>query len=259
MFPALAMLYHDPDGKLRDQIDRSAPLLTDIFSDIAICASVVANPSALHRWREAGALIDQETADDTPAYQRLGRARRRAVKLALDHQTSHILYVDGDRVLHWVEHYPDELRRMATAILDHDFTVLGRTARAFASHPGVQRDTEGIVNKVFARATGLQWDVGSGSRGLSRRAIEAIDAHCPDDTISVDVTWPLCLRKLGGYRLGYVLAEGLEFETGDGYDHQRAETNDYHHWLDNLDNDPQRWAFRLRLAQLHVEKLIEYL
>jgi hypothetical protein len=258
MTAALAMLYHDPEGKLVNQIGQVLPLLTDIFGGMAICASAIANPSALDRWREAGVLIEQDAPSDTPPYLRLGQARRRAVTLAFEHRTSHVLYVDGDRVLHWAARYPDELREMALTILDHDFTVLGRTPRAFASHPGVQRDTEGILNNVFARATGLYWDVGSGSRGLSSRAIEAINTHCPDDAISVDVTWPLCLRKLGGYTLDYVLAEGLEFETGDGYDHQSAETDDTQQWLDNLDNDPRRWAFRLKLTQLHVEKLIEY-
>ena len=256
---ALALLYHDPDGKLYDEIGRALPLLTDIFDGIAICASAVASPASLARWREAGALIEQDADSDVPAYLRLGLARRRAVTLALEYQASHVLYVDSDRVLHWAAHYLDELRQIAMTITEHDFTVLGRTTRAFSSHPGVQRDTEGILNNVFARATGLHWDVGSGSRGLSRRAIEAINAHCPDEAISVDVTWPLCLRKLGGYTLGYALTEGLEFETGDGYGHQRVETGDYQQWLDDLDNDPRRWAFRLKLTQLHVEKLIEYL
>ena len=259
MTVALALLYHDPDGKLYEQIGQALPLLTNIFSGIAVCASAIANPASLDRWREAGALIEQDAASHTPAYLRLGRARRRTVTLALAHGTSHVLYVDGDRVLHWAVHYPDELRQVASTILKADFTVLGRTPRAFNSHPGVQRDTEGILNNVFARATGLQWDVGSGARGLSRRALEAINAHCPDEAISVDVSWPLCLRKLGGYTLDYVLAEGLEFETGDGYNHQRDETGDTQQWLDDLDNDPRRWAFRLKLTQLHVEKLIEYL
>lgn len=260
MSTALAILYHDPDGQLIDPIKRALPLLTDHFAGIAICASAAASPSALKLWRDAGALIEQDSADDDrPPYLRLGRARRRAVTLALEHGSSHVHYVDGDRVLHWAAHYADELRQIASVIGEFDFTMLGRSPRAFESHPGVQRDTEGIVNQVFARATGLGWDVGSGSRGLSRRAIEAINAHCPDDAVSVDVTWPLCLRKLGGYTLGYHPTEGLEFETGDGYDHQTVESGNYARWLADLDNDPRRWAFRLKLAQLHVEKLIEYL
>ena len=258
MNTALALLYHDPNGQLAPAIDHALPLLHEVFSGIAICASPVANPDMLRHWQAAGALVDQEQASEVPAYLRLGQARRRAVTLALQHDASHVLYCDGDRVLHWAATYPGELRQMAAAINAHDFMVLGRTPRAFATHPRVQRDTEGIVNMIFAHTTGLSWDVGSGSRGLSRRAIEAINAHCPDDTIAVDQTWPLCLRKLTDYTLDYGEVEGLEFETGDGYDHQQANTGDYTRWLEALDDDPQRWAFRVRLAQLHVEKMIEY-
>jgi hypothetical protein len=32
---ALAILYHDPDGKLEPQVRQTLPLLTDIFSGIA--------------------------------------------------------------------------------------------------------------------------------------------------------------------------------------------------------------------------------
>ncbi|MBZ0303997.1 MAG: hypothetical protein K8J31_29935 [Anaerolineae bacterium] len=255
---ALAILYHDPEGQLRERITRTLPVLTSIFDSIAICASPQANPEALSLWESAGARIEIESrGDDLPIY-RLGAARRTAVTLALESGAAHVLYCDGDRVLHWADHYPDELRQVAARILAADFTVLGRTARAFASHPGVQRDTERIINTVFRRVTGLDWDMGSGARGLSRRAIEALNAHCTDETISVDVTWPLCLRKQAGLTLGYVLAEGLEFETGDGYGHEQVAAADYAHWLDALDDDPRRWAYRLKVAQLQVEKISEY-
>lgn len=255
---ALALLYHDPEGRLTEQISRTLPILTDIFSGFAICASPQANARALDVWRAAGALIDVELrSDELPIY-RLGAARRTAVTLALQHRVDHVLYCDGDRIVHWAQHYPDELRRIAQGICDYDFTVLGRTGRAFESHPGVQRDTERIINTVFARVTGLKWDMGSGARGLSRRAIDALPALCPDNTISVDVTWPLCLRKPGTFALGYLLAEGLEFETGDGYHHQRVAPDDYVRWLESLDDDPRRWAYRLKVAQLQIEKLIEF-
>jgi len=256
MNTALALLYHDPEGRLIEQIQRTLPTLTDIFSGLAICASPQANRSALDVWRAAGALIEIESrGDDLPIY-RLGAARRTAVTLALQHGSDHVLYCDGDRIVHWAEHYPDELRQIAQGIHDYDFTVLGRTKRAFESHPGVQRDTEAIINTVFARVTGLEWDMGSGARGLSRRAIEALPALCADNTISVDVTWPLCLRKPGTFSLGYLLAEGLEFETGDGYGHQRVSAEDYARWLGSLGDDPRRWAFRLSGAQRQLQTLI---
>lgn len=258
MTVALALLYHDPQGQLSEQVRQAAPLLADRFSNIAICASPQANPQALALWQAAGALVETESrGDDLPAY-RLGAARRTAVLLALQQGSDHVLYCDGDRILHWIARYPDELRQVADQIRAYDFTVLGRSARAFQSHPGVQRDTEGVVNTVFRRVTGLDWDMGSGARGLSRRAAEALHGHCADDTIAVDVTWPLCLRRLPGYTLGYVITEGLEFETGDGYDHERVDAEEYARWLDALDDDPHRWAYRLKLAQFMVEKIIEY-
>lgn len=254
---ALALLYHDPEGRLIDDVRRALPLLTDIFEGVAICASPQANTQALQLWQSVGAQVEVESrGDDAPMY-RLGAARRTAVTLALQGGPDHALYCDGDRIVHWAQQYPDELRQVVAAVQQYDFTVLGRSQRAFDSHPGVQRDTEGIVNTVFRRVTGLAWDMGSGSRGVSRRALEAIRAHCDDDTICVDVTWPLCLREQAAFDLGYLMTEGLEFETGDGYGHQRTE-GDYARWLDSLDDDPHRWAYRTKVAHLMIEKMLPY-
>jgi hypothetical protein len=130
----------------------------------------------------------------------LGWFRRAAVQLALQGPCPFILYCDFDRVLHWMEFHPQELNEVAQQIGAHDFTILGRTPRAFATHPRLQRDTEAIINHVFERVSGWAWDTGAGARGLSRRAAEAIVMGCLDDQISNDVTWPLCLHQHGGFR-----------------------------------------------------------
>jgi hypothetical protein len=255
---ALAILYHDPAGALEVAVRQALPLLSRTFDGIAICASPQANRDVLAVWTGAGALVKIEKTDEELPMYRLGAARRAAVNLALEHESDHVLYCDGDRIVHWAAHFPDELRHMASAICEYDFTVLGRTERAFNTHPAVQRDTEAIINQVFRRVTGLDWDLGSGARGLSRQAIEALNVHCLEDSIAVDVTWPLRLRALGGYRLGYLLAEGLEFETGDGYGHQQVADDDYAQWLEDLDSDPRRWAHRLKIAQLQVARIVDY-
>ena len=258
MKPALAILYHDPEGKLDAEVAQCLPLLNEIYGAIAICASPQANPSVLDRWAAAGAQIQVETRGDDLAIYRLGKARRIAITLALETGADFAHYCDGDRILHWAQQYPDELRQASQRVAEADFTVLGRTARAFESHPGVQRDTEAIINQVFRRVSGFDWDMGSGSRGVSRRAMDYLSAHCADETLSVDVTWPLCLRQRPDLSMAYWTVEGLEFESGDGYDHQQIDQAHYADWLDQLDQDPQRWAFRLKIAQLMVDKIIEY-
>ena len=173
---ALAILYHDPDGKLESQVRQMLPILTGIFSGIAICASPQANGDVLTIWQNAGALIEVESRSTNPAIYKLGMARRAAVTLALDLGTSHVLYCDGDRIVHWAAHYPDELCAAAERIHEYDFTVLGRTERAFQSHPGVQRDTEGIINTVFGACyrpelgygIGIAWVIAAGDCGLKR-------------------------------------------------------------------------------------------
>jgi hypothetical protein len=64
------------------------------------------------------------------------------------------------------------LAQVARRVTEYDFTVLGRTPRAFDSHPRIQRDTESIVNHVFGLVSGQTWDVTAAARGLSRRAAE---------------------------------------------------------------------------------------
>ncbi|MGH9285500.1 MAG: hypothetical protein ACRD0M_07475, partial [Acidimicrobiales bacterium] len=172
-----------------------------------------------------------------------------------------VVFIDLDRLLHWQEAWPAEL---AGVLNDHrgaDLTVLGRTARAFATHPGIQRDTEAVVNTVFARLTGRQWDVLTGARGFSRRGAEAIVTGCPRErTVGTDAAWPLfLLRRRPDLRVDYREVEGLEFETADRYADQVGAAGSVAAWTDGLDDDPQAWADRLDLARHEVEAMLRVL
>ena len=146
-----------------------------------------------------------------------------------------------------------------------DFTVLGRTPRAFESHPHTQRDTETIINRLFGQISGFSWnDVTSGARGLSRAAAEMIVAHVEDDELSTDVSWPLYLQRHGArsarsvWSLGYLETEGLEFETADRFDDEIAVAGGLAAWIDRLENDPQEWVFRFDLARIEIEAMLPY-
>jgi hypothetical protein len=251
---ALASTHHDPEGLLNEQARRLLPRLRELYSQLVVTLTSATHPDtvALLRAHHVVVIDKADAAQDT--HRTLGRWRRRAVEVALQNQNStHAHLCDFDRVLHWVEYYPDELCHTLAQLTQYDFMVLGRTPRAFASHPRVQRDTESIINHAFRLAFGQAWDVTAASRGLSRRASETIVTGCDDDTIGNDCSWPLYLNRVDGFRLGYLATEGLEFETLDRFTPEVAAT-----WIGRMDHSLAEWARRLALAQVEAESVAAY-
>lgn len=254
----LAATHYDPEGRMLGQIARVLPTLQRIFGGMAIQFAHASPPSAIEAMRSAGALVRQEPSAEFNGLPLLGAARRAALELALQSDAEALLFCDFDRVLHWAEFHAAELERVVAEIAARDFTVLGRTERAFATHPRIQRDTEAIINHVYATASGNAWDVTAAARGLSRRAALALLEGCPDRSLGTDVSWPLFLQRAGGFGLGYRATEGLEFETADRYADEIAAAGGLAQWIDQLDRSPQLWAFRLDLARIEVESALPY-
>jgi hypothetical protein len=235
------------------------PRLAALYTDLV----VILSPQTPHTTRallEAGGATVQTSAEAEGAWGGIGRRRREAVNLALAITTTatHAHLCDFDRILHWAEFHPLELQSLADRLSAHDFTVLGRTARAYASHTRTQRDTEAIINHVFAIASGLHWDVSAAARGVSRRAAEALDAGCADDSIGNDCSWPLFIQQTCNLSLGYIACEGLEFETPDRYAGQVAQAGGLEAWIQQIDGDPAQWERRLELARIEVASVVRY-
>jgi hypothetical protein len=255
---ALSITFHDPAGGLYPQIERQLPALSNLFSGIAVRASLQASKKSLALFESAGAKVLVDSPENGDKGPQIGRARREAVAFALTFETPFYMHCDGDRILHWIEHYPDELAEVLRQIPEHDFTLLGRTARAFETHPRVQKDTEAIVNHLFYVQAGCEWDVMIGARGLSRRAAQAIVQGSRDDEITVDVTWPLYMRSLGDYSLAYIATEGLEFETHNRYSEDLAAAGGLQAWKASLDSDIHKWLHRLEYVRLDLEAMLQF-
>jgi len=254
----LAVTYHDPRGRLYGQIERVLPVLTGTFDGLAIRASHTASERCLALLASADALVERERSDQATEPPKLGRARREAISLALQFDAPSMMYCDGDRVLHWADRYPEELAQIAHRLSERDFTVLGRTDRAFSTHPRVQRDPEAIINHVFQMVSRKSWDVAAGARGLSRRAAESVLDGCFDERLSTDVSWPLFLRSVGGFSFGSVVTEGLEFETLDRYGEEIEAAGGRGEWLEQFDSDLRHWVHRLGMACNHVAAMIPF-
>lgn len=255
----LASTHHDPDGRMLAQIRRVLPAFGELFGavEVFMTAQTVAETESV--LAQGGARCRRGDPGMPVGHQHLGLWRRAALGAAVAGRPDAglFLFCDLDRALHWAEHYPDELRAAQEYTKAHDCTVFGRSARAFASHPRAQRDTEAIANHTFALVSGLPWDVMSACRGLSRRAAELIVATCDDDTVGSDCSWPLLCRR-AGMSLGYMETEGMEFETLDRFEGELEELGGVQAWLEHFDADPRQWLGRIELARAEAASALRY-
>jgi hypothetical protein len=190
---------------------------------------------------------------------------------------------DLDHTLHWVRAWPDELVAVEQQIADYDFLLLGRTARATATLPESQRETERLINLVFARTTtGFEdWsgsadfgfpvaghagapattgimDICTGAWGLSQRAVTALIARACVTDIGFHAEWPLVIRDTPSLRAGYLPCEGLEYETADRYQDVIAAAGGVDAWHTAQNADINRWQYRLTYVTQVADAIAAY-
>jgi hypothetical protein len=179
-----------------------------------------------------------------------------ALKLALDKSTGHIQYADMDRLLRWLETYPEELRETAQAIKAFDCVILGRTERAYNTHPRALRETEVISNKVASFFLGREMDLSAGSKNFSRRAARFIIDHCSRGfALGTDSEWPIVLSR-AGFGIEYLTVEGLTWESADRYQDCAANAREQAQAAMDYDADPSNWIYRVGVAQEIVQSAL---
>jgi hypothetical protein len=250
----LAATHHDPDNAMLPQALRVLPCLHDLYTAIVMLVTPGTAPRTIQTLRDHGLRVEQEP--ERTGLESIGLVRQQTLRLAAEMEAEYAHLCDWDRALHWAEQYPDELRDVVDAIPRHDLLVLGRTPRAFATHPRVQRDTEAIVNHAFGLAFGQELDITAASRGLSRRTIDALLAlPNPEPTVGNDCAWPLYLARFPELVLGYAATEGLEWETPDRHVEEIAAAGGLDAWIADFDARIEHWSFRMRLALHEVEAI----
>ncbi len=169
-------------------------------------------------------------------------ARRDALRLASTTPFEYFHYCDLDRILTWALHYPDELRHIPDKIMHHDYTILGRTARAFHTHPESWMRTEAITNHICSLELGFEVDITAGSSGFSRRALHLILEHSVSPM--TDAEWAMIVRRIGNGSVGYHAVDGLEYVA------------DINGRPSTTQLDANGWLTRLRLSYLISESAI---
>jgi SAM-dependent methyltransferase len=190
--------------------------------------------------------LPQVSADLTPDW---SWGRFKALEGALQYPCSHIQYADFDRLLRWVETKPEEWQKILTMICEEDCLIVGRSDKAYQTHPQALIQTEAISNQVISQIMGMTVDVSAGSKGFSRQAAEYIVANCvPGHALATDAEWPIILNR-SGYKVSYVTVDGLDWESADRYREKAANLQGQRAAAENYDADPQNWARRIEVAQ----------
>jgi hypothetical protein len=240
---ALASTLHDPTAADLPALRAALPGLARCYARMVIYATEETPERVLAPLRAAGAAVSCHPG----AYGGIGGRRLGAVREAATYAPA-VHLCDFDRLLHWHHAYPDELTAVLARIPQSDLLLLGRTERAWATHPAQQRETEQLANRVVSRFFGADVDVCSGSRGLSRRAIDYLAAHSRERSVGADAEWPVLLLRAGTFQWEHILTEGLEFETADRYQDEVVRAGSLAAWNAARDRDAVCWTFRVRLA-----------
>lgn len=203
---ALLAPIHDPKGRLLERIGSKLKEIHALFDRVYLTISegtaetIKQEIDSFQFANNHTVIIPKNGAAD---------ARRRVLKEALNDmkKVDHYLYCDFDRLLTWLEHYPEELAEIVKT-KRADYLVIGRTEQAFNSHPYEWQVTERLTNEVaavyFERNV---LDITAGSCLFSREAGEYIAEH--STAKMTDSEWPKLVSELKDTELNYLPVDGL--------------------------------------------------
>jgi hypothetical protein len=235
----------NPRGELT-RFQRLHPLLQSVYSDMIITLPPQADEEAVKTLES----LPHVRAVVTTEWQ---HGRYLSLKTALETGADHIHYADFDRLLRWVETRPDEWRQTAQVVVLSDCLVIGRTQRAWDTHPHALRETEAVSNGVFSHLLGIPLDLSAGSKGFSRAAAQVLVANTrPDRPMGADSEWIVLLHR-AGFAIETVQVNGLDWESADRYRSTAADGHAQREAAAQYDLDPQHWAMRVAVAAEIVE------
>ncbi|MGI9253220.1 MAG: hypothetical protein ACR2J8_05705 [Thermomicrobiales bacterium] len=242
---ALAATLHDPDARMLPLLEQHAPLLAS-YAAAAIAITHATTPNVATLLRERGVNLVSGGPD-------VGAARRDAIAAASHAARTHdVLCIDFDRWLHWAGCYPDELLALPGKLRKRRpapwYACVGRTPRAWKTHPAVQQACEAPTNRALSIAAEQDLDATAGCSWLSPEGVVIVLSHSTEATNATDLEWPGFILRHDPLRLTGIRVEGLEFETPDFYPREIAAAGGRDAWIAATYERPAMYATRLGLA-----------
>ena len=153
-------------------------------------------------------------------------SRKNALIEALKISCDCFLSIDFDRLLFWLEKYPNELLKVIKQIKqlnENDYLVIGRTDKAWNSHPTFQKIPEEETNDAISKEINKIADVTSGCRAFGRKIALSIvkNAKAIHSGIS-DTEWPMIVHLHNKANIKSIFVDGLSYETELIFGYERA-------------------------------------
>lgn len=219
-----------------ERFRRNYSLLSDMYCGISIYTPLGCDPNLLG---EVSAYPNVKLAEGKlPVENRRYFALRQALEFEC---ASYVHYCDGDHALARIEHNLQDWRASLDSLHHSDCLIIERSPHVLESYPQALQTTERIINLVGTYLLGQSVDLGSGSRGFSRRAVEYLMVHASPNThgVATDMEWPVLLSK-AGFTIRIYESDGATYEI---------ENEDHRHQLENVN----QWSKRIELARLIIE------
>jgi hypothetical protein len=250
----LCSTYHDPQFRLKSLLTSALPKIKSIFSKLTVCCTP-ATPDEVLKF-----LIKEDF--EVVAGLRMIQVDnyKTAIKLALDQivspENEKIFYCDFDRLIHWINTYPDELAKTLKNNSDVEYLHIGRTQRAFSSHPVTQKETEIMVNELGSRILGFSEtrDLISVCFLFTKDLGEKILKIKNTTKTGFYGIWPVIFWSSTNQRR-YVENDGLEWETPDQFLPEISNIG-YEDWLKKFQT-PNEWKKRVQLLHDVLLELTE--
>ena len=242
----LCSTYHDPEFRLKELIQSASKVIKKCFLRSIICLTPYTPKNIYDFLIKEGFLAIYEPSDkQIDTYK---TALRYTLETLNNEKNQKVFHVDFDRLIHWINNYPDELINVLQNHSDVDYLHVGRTSRAFNTHPETQKLTEGIVNEIGSKILGLDkpMDIISVCYVFTKLLGEKLLKVNNSTTTGFYGSWPIYLWNWANNKR-YVEVEGQEWETPDRFKKEIANLG-YEKWMNQFQTH-QEWNKRVKFLR----------
>jgi len=245
---------HEPSFRLHKCFEKALSFIQNHNPHIIVSCTSETSSDVIKRLQKEG--ISAEISPNDSQVETYLYAVRSAIEFCKKNSHHRIFYIDFDRLLHWINTYPKELLDIMRRSLNFDLLHIGRSERAFESHPETQKDTESIINHIGSKVLGLSTDIDiiSVSYIFTWELAEILFKYTYNTSVGFYCTWPVILWT-HAKNPDYIKVEGQEWETPDRY-RDEIDQQGYNQWLKNFQSFGE-WKKRVRFIDESIKELME--